>query len=262
MAAAGSAELRAWARRHWRGPRLLVLDFDGTLSHIAPKPRLARILKGILPLLRRLRGRPGLGLAVMSGRDLWDLKRRFPLPGLILVGNHGLACNRPLLGIPASSLALWRTRAALLAERLAELEREVPGCFLELKGPDLSLHYRGVRPSLRAGLKRRASGLCRGLPVAVREGKMVLEIRPKRSPDKGSALMRLAALLAPGWNRRGACLYLGDDATDEDAFRRLKRFGNRAMGVKVGRGPTRARARLSGPVAVRGFLKWLAQRED
>ena len=97
----------------------------------------------------------------------------------------------------------------------------------------------------RAALREAVAGDER---LALTEGKMVLEVRLK-GHDKGAALDWFMAR-PPFAGRRP--LVIGDDVTDEDAFRAALRMGGDA--VKVGDGETAAPHRLSDPAAVRRLL--------
>jgi trehalose-phosphatase len=86
-------------------------------------------------------------------------------------------------------------------------------------------------------------------------GKKVLELRPRVGWGKGQAVRLLRDRLARSLGGRPLSLYLGDDETDEEAFRALR---GRAICVAVGRRRTRAAYRLLGPSAVERLLAWLA----
>src|SRR5262249_28592221 len=94
------------------------------------------------------------------------------------------------------------------------------------------------------------------------QGRRVLELRPPGLPTKGDAVRWLASQ-RPG----AAVLYVGDDATDEDAFRALRRTDFPVL-VDAGRAcverggnadPTAARWSLRGPDDVRRLLQRLAR---
>lgn len=230
--------------------RLFVaLDFDGTLAPIVARPGLARLPEATRTALRALAGRADVAVAVVSGRALSDLRLKVGLERAAYAGNHGLEMSAGAWrwthpGVRGRRKAM--RRAAEAAEALCRL---APGAWVETKGATFSLHVRAVKDPraearLRSGLRaavRRVGGL------ALRTGKRVYEVRPSVAWDKGRAVELLRRRLAPG----GACVYIGDDATDEDAFRRLK---GKALTVKVGPGRTAAACRVSGPAGVRRLL--------
>lgn len=252
----------AWPASYFLAePRLLFLDFDGTLSRIAASPGRARIDPGARRELARLSSARRTLVVVVSGRGLLDLKRKVGLKRAVYVGNHGLTCSRPALGVGGKSVAPW-TRAATRAGKVLEaLARRFPGAIVEAKGPDLSLHYRLVKKGA-ASLVRTAESAMRGKGFRSRAGKKVLEFVPRLGAHKGTAVRRLSGRLAPGWRRTGVCVYIGDDRTDEDAFGALRVLGRRAFGFKVGKGPTAARYRLENVLQVRRLLRGFGSRAE
>lgn len=230
--------------------RLLVaIDFDGTLAPIVRRPESARLSAATRAALRALAARADVRVAVVSGRAMGDLRAKVGLERLAYAGNHGLEISagpwhwtHP--GVLGRREAL--RRAVVAAEALCRL---APGAWVEAKGATFSIHVRAVKDPraearLRSGLAavvRRAGGL------ALRTGKRVYEVRPRLAWDKGRAVELLRRRLAPA----AACVYIGDDATDEDAFRRLK---GKALTVKVGPGRTAAAFRVAGPAGVRRLL--------
>lgn len=235
-------------------PRLVSLDFDGTLAPIAPTPADARMPRALRDALERLAGCRSTHLAILSGRALPDLKRKVRLEGVILVGNHGMTFDPPGLGWGRAALRRW-TRCAREARRILEpLLEDWPGALLESKGPDLSLHYRRAHPGRTRERLPKALQLVKHLPMTARTGKRVLEFRPRGAPGKGEALERLASRYLGRKAHAGVCVHIGDDATDEDAFRVLRRRRGPSLGLKVGMEPTGAHYRLRRPSEVLEFL--------
>jgi trehalose-phosphatase len=111
-----------------------------------------------------------------------------------------------------------------------------------------------VIPRLRASLEAIADQY--GLRLT--EGKGVLELRPPVEHDKGTAVLALARRLG-GLVPGTSVIFAGDDQTDEDAFRTLRRHNPDAVTVRVAEDdvPTAAEFRLPDPEAVRRFLEWL-----
>lgn len=234
-------------------PRLLAaFDFDGTLAPLAARPELARLPAATRRALRALAARADVAVAVVSGRGLDDLRAKVGLERAAYAGNHGLelaagAWTWTHPGLRAKRRALAGARSAAVA-----LCRLAPGAWVEDKGASFSVHVRAVRAARgEAALVRGLSGsVRRAAGLDLRRGKRVYEVRPRLDWDKGRALESLRRRLAPG----APCLYAGDDATDEDAFRRLRRGD---LGVKVGAGETAAAARVAGPAAVRRLIERL-----
>ena len=235
-------------------PRLLSLDFDGTLAKIAPTPAEAHLSEDLRTVLWGLVHLPETRLVITSGRSIANLRQKVRLPGLVYVGNHGMDVSPPSAGWGLPALREWTRQTLEVQKRLEPLASQWPGSFLEMKGPDLSLHYRRLKPWQVKEIIPEAIKAVQDLPFTSRRGKCVLEFKPSDSPDKGKALERLAGRYFK-MRTLGVCVHIGDDTTDEDAFRALRRMGRRSLGLKVGGGSTRAHYRLRNLQEVRRFLK-------
>ncbi|WP_193222206.1 trehalose-phosphatase [Alkalilimnicola sp. S0819] len=209
-------------------PRLF-LDYDGTLTPIVDQPAQARLTEHQRAILRSVSARAKI--ALVSGRDLADLRRRVALPELIQVGSHGYEALEPAGGHWVHPDAGPATRA------LAELERVLrfqlpqwPGCVAERKAYGLAIHYRHL-PEHRVGaLEQWLLGLAGRWPaLRPRDGKKVLEFVPDLAWDKARAVKRL---LAGAMRGRGPAVYIGDDLTDEDVFFHLR---GEIIGLRVGK---------------------------
>ncbi|MGH7458458.1 MAG: trehalose-phosphatase [Longimicrobiaceae bacterium] len=244
----------------WRGSGALVLllDFDGTLAPIVKHADQAVMPKATREALTRLRDLPGVRLAVVSGRGLADLRARFGVPGVTLAGNHGMEIEGPRFRRVHEAAAAARPDLKLVAADLHSRLDGVAGAWVEDKGLTLSVHFReaaGAEQEIREVVERTVGG--RRDRLRVTEGKMVLEVRPKVDWDKGRAASFLLEKVA--LPRGAPILYLGDDRTDEDAFRVLAPEGGE--GVFVGlpeEAPALAGAYLQDPARVGEFLRRLA----
>lgn len=236
----------------------LFLDFDGTLVPIASDPAAPRLDRDTAEALKLIAGQEFLTITVISGRAVEDLFSRIRLDGLIYAGNYGLEIfGRNLRFVEPQA---WARREELqaLAESLAAELSEVPGALVEYKGLTASVHYRrtapGDIPAIRA-VVRAAAARFHGL-FRVNNGRKVLEIVPHTDWDKGAAARWINHHLHE--ETRGLSIYLGDDTSDEAAFRALPD----AITIKVGAAPvTCARYQLPDIAAVHEFLLWLSARE-
>ncbi|MDH4197376.1 MAG: trehalose-phosphatase, partial [Candidatus Aminicenantes bacterium] len=114
------------------------------------------------------------------------------------------------------------------------------------------VHYRMADPALRRPLRKLVEEEVgrRGGELVVREGKKVLEVRPNVDWDKGRGVLFLMESF--GLDPRSFPVYIGDDLTDEDAFRALR---DRGLTILVGsRRKTLAKGRLSDVSRVWEFL--------
>lgn len=216
---------------------IVFLDYDGTLAPIAGRPDRARILpraKSLLKVLSKIRD---CRLAVISGRSLKDIKQMVGVPGIIYAGNHGLEAIGPGIRFSRKVSPQFKKNVRQLKYELTRQLAAVKGAFVEDKGLSLSLHYRLVRRGDIALLKRIFFGLTRGLLarriIKVRPGKKVYEALPWLNWHKGKIVRWLLNQQRYLWRGKPIVpIYLGDDRTDEDAFKAL---GNSGVSVFVGR---------------------------
>ena len=242
-------------------PLSILLDIDGTLAPIAPRPEQARVSPETCHAVADLTTLPGTHVAVVTGRSVEDARRLVPVPHVGVIGNHGfevLGEEGEVISEPAAHSYLDVVRAA--AERLAGPCGEIEGVVLEDKKWTLSVHYRlAPRPTI-PGLTDFINQLASELGLVVTRGKEVLELRPPLKINKGTAAVLWVKKLGtpPG----GSTLYIGDDRTDEDAFHELRTAFPRAVTIRVGDpdpgDASVAEFRLETPMAVREFLLALA----
>ncbi len=140
----------------------LLLDFDGTLAPFEDRPQRARLPESTKDLIRRLGARPGVNVAVISGRSIRDIRRRVNLRSLYYAGNHGLEIEGPGLSFRHPAGEALKPALMKLAGALRRDSQSLPGVLIENKGPTLSLHFRRLRPGhekeLAAGTVRAIGG--------------------------------------------------------------------------------------------------------
>ena len=192
------------------GGTAILLDVDGALAPIVPRPEDARVPPETQNELRRLHVSYAL-VACVSGREGDDARRIVGVPELTYVGNHGLELE------PESRF--W-------AQRLLSFMADVDWPDVEDKKLSASLHYRTAsdETAARAELEQIASR-ARKAGFVARFGRKVLEILPPIQADKGTAVRRLLSERA-----LERALYAGDDTTDLDAFRALEAL---ELGIRV-----------------------------
>ncbi|NPV58047.1 MAG: trehalose-phosphatase [Actinobacteria bacterium] len=204
-----------WTDRFRREPRRsgIFLDFDGTISDIAPSPQGARLHPRAAELLPELARR--YPMCVMSGRRAADVASLVGLPHIHYVGVHGMEWMEDEARLDPLVLPHLPTLDRARRELMAAVEG-LAGVELEDKLASLTLHFREA-PSEEDEILRIAEGLADTLGLRARRGRMSVELRPPVDIDKGAVLIRLAS----GWKLRRA-LYAGDDLTDVDGFRGLR----------------------------------------
>ena len=224
-------EGEALAQRFAGKQPAVFLDYDGTLTPIRDRPEDAVISDSMREAVRRLAER--VPVVVASGRDRRVVQELMGLDNLIVAGDHGFDIWSPSGGSirreeGASFEGLLREVEAKLRAELAD----IPGALVEPKKSSVAAHFRLVPEDQRPRVKKIVDAILSEHPeeLKVTPGKMVFEIQPKLDWDKGKAVLYL--LEALGLDRDDVVpVYLGDDITDEDAFRALV---GRGIGIFVG----------------------------
>jgi len=272
----------AVAERLSSRPLAVMLDVDGTLAPIAPRPEDATVPRETSRVIAALAALPDVRVALVSGRAAADARRMVGVANVWVIGNHGFEVVSPDGGeLARPELEHWRSAVARAARRIAPLVAPVRGVLLEDKRWTLSIHYRLAEPAVVPKLIESVERVAAPLGLVVTRGKMVLEVRPDVRLDKGTAVLRLATELGalPGTDNglpptvpdgeqtagaaHGSALFVGDDRTDEDAFRALRTRSTRPVTVRVTHGEemtTAAEFSVEDPAAVRAFLEWLLER--
>ena len=205
----------------------IVLDFDGTISEIAPTPESAVIHPRISEALE-VAVRSYSLVAVLSGRAVRDVAARVAIPGVTYVGNHGAESI-----VNGQLRVLSGSAPAGIGQALEYIRRtvDVPGIVYEDKRFSASIHYRQVE-DVKAVERQLRRAITRAPGSDMLDsfwGRMVLEIRPATAITKGDAIAYLASQ-----HSLDALLFVGDDTTDIDGMRRLPTLeGVHAVGVAV-----------------------------
>jgi trehalose 6-phosphate phosphatase len=232
----------------WPAQPALFLDLDGTLveialepQHVAPSARLRALLPALQPATHG-------AVAVVSGRPIAELDRLLAPHVFAAAGIHGLERRDA-----AGRMFSVRPDDVLFAgalERVAAFVGQHDGLLLEDKRVSIALHYRR-RPDLAGQVARFIEDLGHELPLGLEIlcGRMVYEIKPK-GMDKGRAI-RLFMSERPFMGR--SPVFVGDDVTDEAAFRVVNELNG--VSVKVHAGVTAAHWRLDGIGDVLGWLE-------
>ncbi|CAN5226036.1 trehalose-phosphatase [soil metagenome] len=228
----------------------LFLDMDGVLAPMAPTPDAVRPLARRTEVLRRLDERLEGRLAIISGRTLSEIDRISGEGSLAASGVHGLERRR---GDGSMDSAMASPGVRVATEALLAFQAKHPGVIVEEKGVSVGLHYRQV-PEVTDEALALARSVAAQTGLSVQPGIMVVELKTPGS-DKGSAI---TAFMAEAPFRGAVPVMLGDDLTDEDAFRAAGALGG--FGVLVGpERETAAAHRLDGVEAV---LDWLDAVSD
>ena len=203
----------------------LLLDLDGTLLDIAPRPDAVVVPPELPGVLRTLRRMLDDAVAIITGRPVETIDALLGDIPFAVAGEHGAAIrhapNQPLErpNLPAPPEQWISAAEALVASH--------PGALLERKARGFSLHYRAV-PLAVSALREGLTALLRGSSdFELLAGNMIWEVRP-RGTDKGTAV---AALMARAPFRGRLPVFIGDDVTDEDAIAAANAIGGAGLRV-------------------------------
>jgi trehalose-phosphatase len=229
------------------------LDYDGTLTPIVSQPENAWLSDSMRQALRELAARAPV--AILSGRDLDDVRRRVDIDCIVYGGSHGFDVAGPR-GLRRQMATDFLPDLNVVEKELHEGLDRIPGARVERKRFSVAAHYRNVKENDVAAVERAFGVVVARHPELRRiDGKKVYELLPDVAWDKGKAVIWLLETL--GLDRENVRpVYIGDDRTDEDAFCALQQSG---IGIFVSEQsqPTAASYSLKNPAEVQGFLRAL-----
>ena len=234
---------------------VLFLDYDGTLTPIVKRPEDAILSDEMHEVLKACASR--LHVAVVSGRDMDDLRNRVNIDEIIYAGSHGFRISGP------GGLFMEHEKSASLLPHLDQAEIQLQQLFhgkykgvqIERKRYAIAVHFRNAGKEDIPGIKNQVYELVEKTPgFKTGEGKMILEIKPDIDWHKGKAVNWILEKLELTDRKKYLPVYIGDDVTDEDAYETLSEWG---IGIQVGPGPvpSASKYRLKNIYQVRIFLK-------
>lgn len=240
----------------------LFLDYDGTLVFFKKKPIDVTTPQHVKNIIRQLIKNQKMTVIIVTGRPLKEIRRLLNIRGLSFIALHGLCIKTP-----NEPQYRWEqaTQARLLVKAIKndmkETLKDQKRAFLEDKELTIVLHYR-MLPSknaqpLRKEFKTTVQTLDKKKILEIINGAKVIEARPK-GWNKGTAI---DLFLTRHEERKNILpIYIGDDFTDEDAFRVLKKRGITIHVINKSRRKTAARYRVGNPDEVFSFLQFLHQQ--
>src|SRR5437667_6640080 len=237
------------------GRAAVFLDYDGTLTPIVSQPEEAWLSDSMRQKLRELAARAPV--AILSGRDLDDVRRRMNIDAIVYAGSHGFDIAGPH-GLRRQMATEFLPALDLAEKELHAALDGISGARVERKRFSIAAHYRNVNendvPKVEQAVGEVAT---RHRKLGRINGKKVYELLPDVAWDKGKAVLWLLETLGLE-SRSGGIrpIYIGDDRTDEDAFRALEQRG---IGILVSEQsqPTAGRYSLKNPAEVERFLRAL-----
>lgn len=253
------AEIKTRRQSH----RLAVfLDYDGTLTPIVDRPELALLSNDMRTVLRELTRTATV--AILSGRDLTDVRSKVGVEGIVYGGSHGFEIQGPQQNLVSQQIGMEFLPLLNQAENaLRQQIGHLPGLLVERKKFSIAVHVRLVDPTLHRAVETCVDTVLVDHPgLRKTRGKLIYEVQPDIAWNKGRAMDWLLQTLELRPDNT-LVLYIGDDSTDEDAFKALHHWDH-GVGILV-RDASRATAAdyaLQGPDEVRQFLALLITEED
>ncbi|PUZ76921.1 hypothetical protein GQ55_1G328800 [Panicum hallii var. hallii] len=244
------------------------LDYDGTLSPIVDDPDKAFMSPAMRAAVRNVA--KYFPTAIVSGRSCKKVSEFVKLKELYYAGSHGMdivtsaAEHNTEKGKEAN---LFQPAFEFLpmidevSKSLLEATSGIEGANVENNKFCVSVHYRNVAEKDWEVVARLVNEVLEAFPrLKVTNGRMVLEVRPVIDWDKGKAVEFLLQSLGLNDSENVIPIYIGDDRTDEDAFKVL-RERNCGYGILVSQVPkdTEALYSLRDPSEVMGFLNALVR---
>ncbi|KAF7829922.1 putative trehalose-phosphate phosphatase J [Senna tora] len=247
-----------------RGKKIVAfLDYDGTLSPIVSDPEKAFMSKKMRATVKDISRH--FPTAIVSGRCIDKVRNFVKLEELYYAGSHGMDIKGPTKTPTSEKAILFQAASQFLPmidevyKILVEKTKCVPGAKVENNKFCLSVHFRCVDEKGWSALAEQVKSVVNEYPkLRLSQGRKVLEIRPSIKWDKGKALEFLLESLGYANSNDVFPIYIGDDRTDEDAFKVLRNRGQ-GIGIVVSTVPkqTEASYTLQDPSEVQQFLRRL-----
>jgi trehalose 6-phosphate phosphatase len=210
----------------------LFLDYDGTLTPIKRTPSTALLTPEMENILEKISHLHGLYLAIVTGRSMEEIRRLVRLENIGYAANHGFNIyNDGIEWIHPQAISQIQLLSRLHSI-LRNILAEVPKAFVENKQITLSIHYRNVAPRHIRSIKSLTTKTVHAFDPTLRitQGKKVLEVRPQIDWGKGKAVLELYH--SSKARQQKIPFFIGDDTTDEDVFKVLRKKG---ITVRVGK---------------------------
>ena len=228
----------------------LLLDVDGTLLDIAPKPDLVVVPPGLIEDLTRLHDLSGGAVAFVSGRKIAVMDALFRPLVLPAVGVHGAEMRTGRGSIERRTEPL----PVLLRQKLVDGANAL-GLLTEDKETSVTIHFR-LAPEKEKDAEALVANACREFSAEklhVERNKMIVEVL-RGGIDKGAGVEALMARV-PFAGR--IPVFVGDDATDEKGFAAMAGF--KGMPFSIGRNFPGLAGIFPNPTAFRAALQALAR---
>ncbi|XP_017234309.1 probable trehalose-phosphate phosphatase F [Daucus carota subsp. sativus] len=263
---------------------VLFLDYDGTLSPIVDDPDRAFMSSNMRSAVKN--AAKHFQTAIISGRRRDMVYDLVGITELYYAGSHGMDIRYPLRDTAAvpddhikseklsdqqdKEFCLFQPAGEYLPmieevfRTLVNLTKDINGAKVENHKFCASVHYRNVDEKSWGTVAQIVHDVLKDYPrLRLTHGRKVLEVRPAIDWNKGKAVEFLLKSMNLGKSEDVLPIYLGDDRTDEDAFKVLRQ-GNRGYGILVSSIPKESAASFSlkDPEEVKEFLKRLVMWKE
>ncbi len=231
------------------------LDYDGTLTPIVESPELAVLSKDMKDIIENIASLHTV--AVVSGRMREDVQNLVDIKNIFYAGSHGFDIKGP--GGFTMIHPVAEKTIPLVAEIIEKLKNEfqnIEGALVEEKKFSVAAHYRKVKKEsdLQYIEKIIEQIIEDHKELRMLKGKKVFEILPNIDWDKGKAIRWILDAMGLLWENTST-FYIGDDTTDEYAFRTLITRGTAIMVTDDPFKPSTADFQLNSPEEVKKFFE-------
>lgn len=202
----------------------LFLDYDGTLTSIVDSPEKALLSEKMRSTLSDISSL--CPVAVISGRDLADVRKMVGIEGIYYAGSHGFDINGPEIDkIHYQEGTEYLPLLESVEKNLEKSFSDTKGIFVERKKFSIAVHYRKAGDKEIEEAEKAVDEIIKGnTGLKKSSGKKIFEIQPDIDWDKGKAIYWIMDKIGLKFPKTFP-VYLGDDTTDEDAFRAIKGHG-------------------------------------
>jgi trehalose-phosphatase len=253
----------AWQARPIDSRPVLLMDFDGTLVDFDINPAAVTLPESRQVLLQSLGRRADFSTGIVSGRRISDLRARaFGGSTVFYAGLHGLEIEGPGLRYVHPGVALAAPTIRVLVNELRSAIGGLSGVFVEDKTLAVVLHFRAASKADRLHANTRFHALAEPFvnsgTLRVQPGDHILELLPNIDWAKGDAVQSIIRHVESQHKQTVWPVYIGDDATDDDAFETV---GTAGLTISVTTRPSRAAFSIENTAAVEQFLRAILATE-
>ena len=232
---------------------IFFLDYDGTLTPIVDRPQDAIVSPEMKDTVKKLSKK--YKVFIVSGRFREDVQSLLGIDNLLYAGSHGFDIQGEGLSMVHPQAAKVIPQVEQSIERLQKNLGNIEGLYIEKKKFSVAVHYRlvdenkyldRIRQEVDATVKDAGS-------LRLMCGKKVFELLPDIEWDKGKAIRWILEAIGLTW-KDANMIYVGDDVTDEFAFRMIKTRGTGILVSEEDR-PSAADFRLNNPDEIRKLFE-------